>query len=51
VRCADLEERDELLKAEPGKFFITSHYSGYPAVQVRPSQVDLGEVTEPVIES
>ena len=51
VRCADLEERDELLKAEPGKFFITSHYSGYPAVLVRPSQVDLGEMTELVIES
>lgn len=24
VRCAGLDERSELLKAEPGKFFITS---------------------------
>ena len=31
VRCADLEERNELLKAEPGKFFITTHYDGYLA--------------------
>jgi hypothetical protein len=51
VRCADLEERNELLKAEPGKFFITNHYDGYPAVLVRPSQVDLEEMTELVIES
>src|SRR5579859_5191753 len=51
VRCAGLEERDELLKAEPGKFFITPHYAGYPAVLVRFSQVDLDEMTELVTES
>jgi hypothetical protein len=51
VRCADLEERNELLKAGPGKFFITPHYDGYPAVLVRLSQVDLDEVTELVTES
>src|SRR5260370_40204997 len=51
VRCADLEERNELLKAEPGKFFITAHYDGYPAVLVRLSQVDLDEMTELGIES
>ena len=51
VRCADLEERNELLKAEPGKFFITTHYDGYPAMLVRPSLVDLDEMTELVIES
>ena len=38
VRCANLEERDELLKAEPEKFFITPHYDGYPAVLVRLGQ-------------
>jgi|ERR1022692_1715358 hypothetical protein len=51
VRCADLEERDELVKAEPDKFFITPHYDGYPAVLVRLCQVDLDEVTELVTES
>jgi hypothetical protein len=30
VRCASLEERDELLEAEPGTFFITPHYGQYP---------------------
>jgi hypothetical protein len=31
ARCADMEERNEPLKAEPGQFFITTHYDGYPA--------------------
>jgi hypothetical protein len=51
VRCAGLEDRDELLKAEPGTFFITPHYEGYPAVLVRLSQVDLDEMSELVTES
>jgi hypothetical protein len=51
VRCAGLEERNEQLKAEPGKFFITPHYDGYPGLLVRPSQVDLEEMTEIVTES
>jgi len=51
VRSASVEERNELLRAEPGKFFITPHYEGYPGYLVRPSQVDLGEMTEIVMES
>lgn len=51
IRCAGLEERDELLKAEPGRFFITPHYDGYPAVLVRLSRVDLDEMTELATES
>lgn len=49
-----LEERDGLLQAEPRKFFITPHYSGYPAVLVRLGQMDLEEMTElaqPVVSS
>lgn len=51
VRCADLDERNELLKAEPGKFFITPHYDSYPGILVRLSQVDPGKVTELITES
>jgi hypothetical protein len=51
VRCGDLEERNELLKAEPGKFFITAHYQGYPGMLVRLGQVDLDELAELVTES
>ena len=51
VRCAGLEERDELLKSEPGKLFITPHYEGYPGILVRLSQVDPGEMTEIVTDA
>jgi hypothetical protein len=51
VRCASVEERNELLRAEPAKFFITPHYNGYPGFLVRLSQVDLDEMTEIVTES
>lgn len=51
MRCTDLDERNELLKAEPGKFFITPHYDGYPGILVRLSQVDPDELTELLTES
>jgi hypothetical protein len=51
VRCASVEERNELLKAEPDRFFITPHYEGYPGFLVRMSQVDLDEMAEIVTES
>jgi hypothetical protein len=46
-----LGKRNELLKAEPGKCFITPHYDSYPGILVRLSQVDPGEVTELITES
>jgi len=51
VSCANLEERDELLAAEPDKFFITPHYDGYPAVLVRLGEVDREELSELITES
>lgn len=46
VRCADLDERNELLKAESGKFFITPHYDSYPGILVRLSQVGSDEIAD-----
>jgi hypothetical protein len=40
-----------LAERDPGKFFITPHYDGYPGILVRLSQVDRAEVTELVTES
>jgi len=51
VGCADIAERDSLLQAEPAKFFITPHYSGYPGMLVRLSAIDLGELTDLLTES
>jgi len=51
ARCANLEERDELLEAEPEKFFITPHYDGCPAVLVRLGQAGFDEVAALVTEA
>jgi hypothetical protein len=51
VSCATLEERNELLAAEPEKYFITPHYQGYPAVLVRLGEIDRAELTELITES
>ena len=40
VRTIDLADRDALLKGDPGVFFITPHYEGYPAVLVRLEAVE-----------
>jgi hypothetical protein len=51
VGCPDLDERNELLAAEPGTFFITPHYDDYPAVLVRLNEIDFDELTELLVES
>ena len=51
VHCGNLEERDGLLDAEPGTFFISPHYSQYPGVLVRLSRIGLDEMTELVTEA
>ena len=51
VRCAGLEQRDELLKAGPDTYFITPHYDRYPGVLVRRSRIELDEMTELVTEA
>jgi hypothetical protein len=51
IPCGDLDERDELLEAEPGTFFITPHYDRYPGILVRLSRIGLDEMTELVIEA
>jgi hypothetical protein len=46
VKCG-FEERDLRMKADPGVFFTTEHYHGYPTVLVRLPAVDpadLGDV-------
>ena len=48
VKCG-FEERDSRLLADPGTFFTTDHYRGYPTVLVRvpkASAADLRDVFE-----
>jgi hypothetical protein len=35
----DFEQRDELIAAEPGIYYLTDHYVGYPSVLVRLSRI------------
>lgn len=35
----DFEQRDELLRVEPGTYYLTDHYVGYPCVVVRLSAI------------
>jgi hypothetical protein len=46
VRVANQAEKAELLAADPEKFFTEPHYNGFPAVHVRLSVIDAGELAE-----
>jgi hypothetical protein len=46
VRVSGEEEKQALIAAEPGKFFTEPHYNGYPAVLVRLAEIDVGELSE-----
>jgi len=40
VRVASVAEKEELLAADPEKFFTEPHYNGFPAVLVRLPAID-----------
>lgn len=46
VRVASLADKEELLAADPEKFFTEPHYNGFPAVLVRLPAVDAAELAE-----
>ncbi len=49
LRVSDMGEREALLQGEPGVFFTTPHYDGWPYILVRLTAVDpveLGELIE-----
>jgi hypothetical protein len=46
VRVVDLEDKDALLRSDPGVFHTTPHYDGYAYVLVRLAQVDPVQLRE-----
>ena len=46
VWCADVDEKEALLAADPERFTTTPHYDGHPLVLVRLAAVDLDELAE-----
>lgn len=51
VWCGGLDEKEFLIRAEPGRFFTTQHYDGHPMVLVRLGAVDREELSELLAES
>lgn len=47
----DFEEREELMSAEPEKFYITDHYLNYPWMLVRLSKVGRDELSDLLLQS
>jgi hypothetical protein len=46
VRVASLTEKEQLLAADPEKFFTEPHYNGFPAVLIRLPAIDADELAE-----
>ena len=51
VRVASLAEKEQLLAADPAKFFTEPHYNGFPAVLIRLAAIDTGELAELIIDA
>ena len=47
----DFAEREELMKADPEKFFITDHYLNYPWMLVRLSTVRPDQLSDLLVQS
>lgn len=47
----DFEEREELMSADPEKFYITDHYLNYPWMLVRLSKVGRDELSDLLLQS
>jgi hypothetical protein len=51
VRVEHLGAKEALLADDPGIYFTTSHFEGYPAILVRLDHIELDELREVVIEA
>ena len=51
VRVEHLGAKDALLADDPGVFFTTPHFDGYPAVLVRLEEIAVAELEELVLEA
>jgi hypothetical protein len=51
VRVEHLGAKEALIGDDPGVFFTTPHFDGYPAVLVRLEQIKLDELEELIVEA
>lgn len=46
IFVADLDAKEQLVRADPARFFTTPHYDGHPSVLVRLEAIDVTELRE-----
>jgi hypothetical protein len=51
VRTSDLEMKDVMLASDPGVFFTTPHFDGYPAVLVRLEHITKELLKDVIVEA
>ena len=51
ARVSDLGVKEALLSDDPGTYFTTPHFDGYPAVLIRLDEIGVAELEEVVIEA
>ena len=51
VRTEHLVAKEAILQSDPGVFFTTPHFDGYPAVLVQLDRIGLGELREVIVEA
>lgn len=51
ARVEHLVAKDALLADDPGVFFTTPHFDGYPAILVRLEQISVEELHEVIVEA
>jgi hypothetical protein len=51
VRVEHLGAKEALLASEPGVYFTTPHFDGYPAVLVRLDEIGVEELEEVIVEA
>ncbi len=51
ARVEHLGAKEALLADDPGVFFTTPHFDGYPAVLVRLDRIGLGDLEELIVEA
>lgn len=51
IRVEHEVAKQAILASDPGVFFTTPHFDGYPAVLVRLGEVDLAELEELIVEA
>jgi hypothetical protein len=51
VRTPDLEMKEALLASDPGVYFTTPHFDGYPAVLIRLDKISAKELKDVIVEA